>query len=232
MGLVVPAVLPSSREDLEEKLALFSRIPSASRIQIDVVDGRFASPASWPYTAPTEWQYRVERREMLPRLDSFEYEVDLMCVDPESAAEEWLALGATRLSFHAESVTDLPRLLSFARRRYGSFISFGLALNIASDLALIEPCFKEIEYVQFMGIAQAGRQGQPFDERVFEKVRIFLDRHPGFPVQVDGGISLKNAKKLVGLGVTNLVIGSALLRASDPAAAFAAFEALESPYGV
>lgn len=232
MGLVVPAVLPSSRADLEEKLSLFSRIPSASRIQIDVVDGRFASPASWPYTAPTEWQYRVERREMLPRLDRFEYEIDLMCADPESAAEEWLTLGATRLSFHAESVTDLPRLLSFARRRYGSFISFGLALNIASDLALIEPCFSEIEYVQFMGIAQAGRQGQPFDERVFEKVRVFLDRHPGFPVQVDGGVSLENAKKLVGLGVTNLVVGSALLRANDPAAAFAAFEALESPYGV
>ena len=66
MGLVVPAVLASSRKDFEEKLALFAQLPSVSRIQIDVVDGRFASPASWPYTAGAELGGMVERGDMLP----------------------------------------------------------------------------------------------------------------------------------------------------------------------
>lgn len=239
MSIVVPAVLPSSHEELEEKLALFAQIPSVHRVQIDVVDGRFAAPASWPYTNHHELHHLIEKGEMLPYLDRIAYEIDLMCLDAEKASEEWLALGATRLTFHAESATDLPRVLASARKRYGAgdgfvsdLISFGCALNIASDLALIEPCLSEIEYVQFMGIARIGRQGQPFDQRVFEKVRAFHSRHPEVPLQVDGGISLPSARQLVALGVTNLVIGSNILKAKDPAEVVAAFEDLKGSYGV
>lgn len=239
MGLIVPAVLPSSRADLEEKLALLARIKSVTRVQIDVVDGKFAIPASWPYTAQKDLRNIIERGEMLPHLDRIAYEIDLMCLDAEFVAGEWLALGATRLTFHAESAHDLPRLLASARRRYGEgsgfapgLISFGIALNIASDLVLVERSIGEIEYVQFMGVARIGRQGQPFDQRVFEKVRAFRTLHPEIQVQVDGGISLENARKLVTLGVSNLIVGSALLRHGDPATAFAAFEQLQSPFGV
>jgi ribulose-phosphate 3-epimerase len=236
MSLVVPAVLPATREELEEKLALLTHIPSVSRVQIDVVDGKFAAPASFPYSAPAEFKAMVQNGEMLPHLDRVAYEIDLMCFDGERTAGAWLAQGATRLTFHAAAARDLPRLLAFARGRYGAgggftscLISLGLALNIASDLALIETCLGDIAYVQFMGIAQMGKQAEPFDERVFEKVRIFHARHPDIPIQVDGGISFENAKKLLALGVSNLIIGSGILRARDPAAAFAAFEALEGP---
>lgn len=232
MGLVVPAVLPSSREDLEEKLALFARIPSVSRVQIDVVDGHFASPASWPYSAPGELQDWAKRGIALPSPDRITYEIDLMCHDAERAAGAWLSLGAARLTFHAESATDLPRLIASARVRYGDLVSFGLAINIASDLALLEPHLGKIEYVQFMGIARIGRQGQPFDRRVFEKVRAFRTLHPEVPVQVDGGVTLESAKRLLVLGVSNVVVGSGILKAKDPATAFARFEALESPFGV
>lgn len=236
MAFIVPAVLPSSRADLEEKLALLTRIPGVSRIQIDVVDGRFAEPASWPFTAPKELRAMMERGEMLPHLERIVYEIDLMCADADRAAAPWLALGATRLIFHAESVTDLGKLLASAHRRYGAgglvsgLISFGVALNIASELALIEPYIGKIEYVQFMGIARIGRQGQPLDRRVFEKVRTFRRRHPNVPVQIDGGVSLDSAKEFAALGVSSLAVGSALLCASDPAATFAALEILKSPY--
>ena len=226
MSLVVPAVLPSSRAGLEEKLALIARIPSVSRVQIDVVDGKFAEPASWPHTTLKELRDMVERGEMLPYLDRFAYEIDLMCIDAEHMAEAWLAIGASRLTFHAESTTDLLRLLASARRRYGDFVSFGVALNLKSDLALIEQSIGEIEYVQCMGIARIGRQGQPFDRRVLEKVRVLHLRHPEVKIQVDGGVSLDNARRLIALGVSNLVVGSALLSARDPAATLALFEAL------
>lgn len=232
MGLVVPAVLPASRRDLDEKLALILRTLPADRIQIDAVDGKFAAPASWPYTAPAELREWTAQGGMLPALDRVAYEIDLMCLDAETAAEAWLSLGATRLILHAESSTDLPRLFAFLKDRYGTLVSLGLALNVASDLALIGPCLPDLQFVQFMGIAKIGRQGEPQDPRVYEKVRVFRERHPEVNVQVDGGVTLEAAKKLVQLGVTNLVVGSGLLKAADPAAAFAAFEALESPYGV
>jgi ribulose-phosphate 3-epimerase len=182
-------------------------------------------------------QALVKSGELLPSLGRLEYEIDFMCFDAERAAETWLALGATRLIFHAESTTDILRLLTSAKKRYGAdgfnhLISFGLALNIASDIALIEQCLGEIEFIQFMGIARIGRQGQPFDRRVLEKIRLFKMRHPELPVQVDGGISLDNAKELVALGVSNLIIGSRIMRAGDPAKAIEKFEELQTSYGV
>jgi len=237
MSFVVPAVLASSREDVMRKLSLVAAIPSVSRVQVDVVDGLFAQPASWPYTALAELETMCANNEVFPWLDRLEYEIDLMCFDTNHISTALLTLGATRLIFHAESTSDLPRFLASARVRFGAgsnfapnLISFGLALGVASDLALIEPCLSEVSFIQFMGIAQIGRQGQPFDHRVIEKIRLFHSRHPDIPLQVDGGVSLENAKELLALGVSELVIGSALLGASDPAAAVAAFEDLKSPY--
>lgn len=233
MSIVVPAVLTPSLEDLTEKLGRFAHIPSITRVQIDVVDGRFATPASWPYTAPQEMRDMNARGEMLPNLDRIEYEMDLMCNDADEAAGAWLALGASRLTFHAESTTDLSRLLASARRKYGDdFITFGLALNIASDLSLIEPYLPQVSYVQFMGIATIGRQGQPFDRRVLGNVRSFRSRHPEIPVQIDGAVSLETAPSLLALGVSNLIVGSAILRAANPSAEVAKFEALATPFGV
>lgn len=229
MSLVVPAVLASTEREFDETLALYASLPTISRIQIDVVDGRFAAPASWPYTAPKELRDRVREGALLPQLDRLEYEIDLMCFDADRAAESWLALGAARLTFHAESISSLPRFLAAARKRFGHIVSFGIALNVASDLVLIEQCLNEIEYVQFMGIARIGRQGQPFDLRALEKVRLFHHRHPHIPFQVDGGVSLISAEKLLAFHVSNLIVGSGILRAGDPSAALAAYEQLESP---
>ncbi len=237
MKIAVPAVLPSSLADLKGKLSLFTNITGVERIQIDIVDGIFAEPACWPYTAPKELAAMIAQGEMLPQLNRVTYEVDLMCVDAERAVQDWLTLGVTRLTFHAESASDLPRLLAFVREKYGSganfatgLISFGLAVNVASHLALIEPCLDEVEYVQFMGIAKIGRQGQPLDERVFEKMRIFHEKHPSIAMQVDGGVTLENARKLIALGVSNLIVGSAL--AKSPSATLAAFEDLKPSFGV
>lgn len=233
MSLVVPAVLPSSREDLEEKLGRFAHIPTVSRVQIDVVDGRFATPASWPYSAPQELHDMVAHGEMLPNLHQISYEIDLMCLDAEHAADEWLALGASRLTFHAESLINLPRSLPSIHKRYGSdVVSFGIALNIATDLAMIKPILSQIEYVQFMGITTIGRQGQIFDRNVLDKVKRFREWYPKIPVQIDGGVSLLNAHELVALGVSNVVVGSALLRSPDLAAEIKKFETLQTPFGV
>lgn len=232
MNLVAPAVLPMSYSDLEEKLALFGSLPHISRVQIDVVDGRFASPASWPYTAPTEFKSLVERGNMLPFLDRITYEIDLMCEDAHRAADAWLLLGATRLTLHVESVPNFSQFLPRVRNYYGDLVSFGLAINADTNLSSLEQNMDGIDYVQFMGIRRIGVQGQPFDQRVLERVRSFHRRYPKVPIQVDGGVTLQTAKQLLASGVSGLIVGSGILRAEDPVAAFDAFERLKSPFGV
>ena len=238
MSLVIPAVLPTSKTDLLEKLERFSTFPHIERVQIDVVDGKFASPASWPYNTKSDVGAIGRHMELLPHLGRIAYEVDLMCFDSLAAVRAWIAIGATRFTFHAETTTDVKKLLETVRQECGGaelssgLVSFGVALNLSSDLARIEPVLDTVAYVQFMGIAHIGRQGEPFDDRVYEQVRVFRSRYPAIPFQVDGGITLERAKKLVVLGATNLVVGSGLLKVSDPLSTLEAFEALRSPYGV
>jgi pentose-5-phosphate-3-epimerase len=83
-----------------------------------------------------------------------------------------------------------------------------------------------------MGITNIGRQGQLLDEKVFDKVKRFRDWNPEVPVQVDGGVSLKNAHNLVALGVSNIVVGSALSHSANLAEEIKKFEVLQTPFGV
>ena len=64
-----------------------------------------------------------------------------------------------------------------------------------------------------MGIKHVGRQGEPFDQDVFMTIKRFRARHPNVPIQVDGGVSLHTAPKLLELGVSRLVVGSGIWKA-------------------
>ena len=230
MSRIVPAVLPKSHKDFDDTLALFTLLPDISRVQIDVVDGKFAAPACWPYTAPHELRDMVEHGWMLPALERIAYEIDLMCLDADRAAEPWVALGASRLTVHAESATDLPRLLTSMREYYGcdlvscDLVSIGVAVNIDTDTTLLERHLDKIDYVQFMGIARIGHQGELFDTRVLDKVRAFHKRHPKVDVQIDGGVSLMHAHELAALNVSSLIAGSSILRSADLRAAYTKLE--------
>lgn len=236
MSLVVPAVLPASREELDRQLAVLANIPSVRRIQIDVVDDHYTRPPSWPFNAIDEFAEMAQHHEMLPGLGTVEYEIDLMCLHAAERAGLWLDLGASRLTFHAESVTSVKHLVETVRAHYGGGLkscclaSIGLAINVGSDLSLIEPYLDDIDYVQFMGIARIGRQGQPFDRRVIAKAETFHQKYPKNEFQIDGGVSISTARELIAAGASHLVVGSAILRAKDPAKAIAAIEALQSPY--
>jgi ribulose-phosphate 3-epimerase len=235
MSIVVPAVLPESEKDLEEKLALFASLSSVSRVQVDVVDGKFATPTSWPYSAPEEMRGKIAHGETLPHLDRIEYEIDLMCLDADQAICDWLTLGASRLTLHAESSHDLSKLLPALHKKYGAgdgLVTVGLALNNETNLSLIEPYLSQVQYVQCMGIATIGRQGQVFDTRVLAKARELKKKHPAITLQVDGGISIGNAGALLKLGVSHLIVGSALVNALNPQSVVDTIEDLQTPFAV
>ena len=240
MGVIVPAILSASKADFDEKLERLSGIDRIQCVQIDVTDGRFSSPASWPYAGGTkEFAELVTSGHMLPHAGQLQFEIDLMVNNPEAVTGPWLVVGASRITVHAESTTYLPRVITDLRVRYGhekdfapDLVSFGLALNISSSLALIEPFIQYIDYVQFMGIAKIGRQGEPFDRRVLDRIRTFRQKYPKMPIQVDGGVSIGTAPALLAAGVDRLVIGSDLWKAPDLRARFAEFEALTNEYGM
>ncbi|HEY1042206.1 MAG TPA: hypothetical protein VGE48_02185 [Candidatus Paceibacterota bacterium] len=238
MGIIVPAILPVSREDLEQKLDILDGV--CEEVQVDIVDGVYASPKTWPYTRDASEPSRMlAEGEFLPKAGRFRIEIDLMSGDPESVAGTWIGLGAARLTIHAQSTRYLPRFLASTRSLYGhdkefesDLLSLGLALGAETDLSLIEPYIDKIDYVQFMGIRTIGRQGEPFDMRTVAKVRAFRKKYPKTPVQVDGGITLKNAAELLDAGVSRLIVGSAIWRAENPLDAYRALNTLTEQHGL
>lgn len=238
MGIIVPAIIPTSRQDLEDKLSQLSGL--CEEVQIDIVDGVFAGPASWPYvTDASEPSHMLTDGELLPRAGEFHVEIDLMSADPESVAGTWIGLGASRLTVHSESTRFIPRFLASTSSLYGhdadftpGLLALGLSIGIETDLALIEPHLKKIDYVQFMGIRKIGHQGEPFDTRVLAKIRAFRNRYPTIEIQVDGGVNLENAARLLEAGVKRLIVGSALWKAPDVAARYREFDELTQRHGI
>lgn len=238
MKLIMPAVIPASYEDLLEKLAYFDRV-KAHRVQIDMVDGEFAAPASWPFTAEHELHDKAATGEILPHIDRVKYEADLFCKDPERIVTSLVNLGVIRLTLHAESIDNISGLIARVRHMVGAeanfvaaLISIGLSINVDTDVSVLLEHSEEVEYVQFMGIAKVGQQGQPFDPRVIEKVREFRKQRPNAYIQVDGGINMEIAQQLVEAGASRLVVGSTLLKSTDLPATMAQLEALMPTYGV
>jgi len=66
-----------------------------------------------------------------------------------------------------------------------------------------------------MGIAEIGHQGEPFDERVIEKIVDFRERFPGVIISVDGGVDVDTAPELAEAGARRLVSGSGIFEAGD-----------------
>ena len=238
MGSIVPAIIPTSREDLEYKLALLHGI--CEEVQIDIVDGRYAMPASWPYIGdPSEPSRMLSEGALFPYAGEFRFEVDLMTTDVTETVAQWAELGATRLTVHATSTRQLSLLFTHIREQLGhdtdfapGLLSLGLAIGADTDIALIEPYLDRVEYVQFMGIKTIGHQGEPFDMGVLPRISAFKKKYPRIEITVDGGVSLQTAPKLLQIGVSRLVVGSAIWKALDPVQAYRELAALTITHGI
>lgn len=240
MGLLVPAILPKTRAELDAKLLHLQGV--TRDVQVDIVDGVFASPPTWPYRAdatvsPADPTGPAD--EPFSEVGSFRYEVDLMVRNPEKSIGSWIEAGASRITVHAESTTRLADVIKEFEITYGhdkgfmpSLLSLGLAISVETDTALIEPFLDSCDYVQFMGIASIGKQGQSFDARVLPKISAFHRAHPDMLIQVDGGVSMETAPQLLEAGASSLVVGSALWNAPDVATQFKEMRELMQQHGL
>ena len=200
---IVPALIPTSAEQIRSVLANLSFSPE---IHIDVVDGKFVPFISWPY------KEGGEPIEVHKTTDRFTLEVDLMVQSPLMAADSWLAAGADMLVFHTETID----LAAFTRFVESTRISIGISANNDSSLEDLAPYIEVADYIQIMGIAKIGSQGQPLDERVFERIAALKLKFPNHPITVDGSVNKETIVRLVKAGADRFICGSAIVGASNP----------------
>lgn len=225
---IIPAVLPQSFKELQALLAPLAG--SVRQAQVDVVDGRYAKGKSWPYRDRASFDKLVEQEHGLPFWDKIDFQFDLMVEDPAAELNNFISAGATQIILHARSHTTeqaLQQMVDLRTNEMGGYaVRAGLALGPQENPDVLLPFESQFDFVQVMGIDREGRQGEPLDKKAVYLVERLRKRYPHLPLQVDGGVTLENARELVAAGANRLVVGHAIVKADDPAAAYRAFVAL------
>src|ERR1035437_106444 len=217
MTEIIPAILVKDFSELNEKLAKFVNISSI--VQIDMCDGVFVSSVSWPMGRGDEESVQsiLDEEDGLPFWNNLDFEFDLMVINAHKKFDFFARLGAKRIVFHLEAETeiDFKEFLESLDPYFKDNINIGIAINTTTNINKLEPFINYIDFVQCMGIAHDGHQGESFDERALKQIKDLRLKYPELIISVDGAVNENTAKALVEAGANRLVIGSALLQSYD-----------------
>lgn len=145
-------------------------------------------------------------------------DVHLMIVDPDRYISTFKKLGTDVLTVHYEACTHLHRTLQAIK---AEGMQAGVALNPHTNVSLLEDVINDIDLVCIMSV-NPGFGGQSFIENTYKKVKqlkeIITRNNASTKIEIDGGVTNKNAKQLVEAGADVLVAGSYVFGADDPVA--------------
>jgi len=212
MTEIIPAVMPKTLEELDGAVSPLRG--AVSFVQVDSMDGLFVPNKSFPYSDWRDFSGRVSEEGELPHWKDFNYEFDIMAKNPGSVASGLIRLGAARLIFHIESASP-EEILSLIKEAQEFGVETGVALLNETPLESLLPFYDKADFVQLMGIARIGFQGEPFDERVLPRIKKLREEYPDLIISIDGGVNSETAPRLAEAGADRLVAGSAIFGKGD-----------------
>jgi ribulose-phosphate 3-epimerase len=143
-------------------------------------------------------------------------DVHLMIVDPDRYIKTFADLGSNILTVHYEACTHLHRTLQAIK---AEGMKAGVAINPHTNVSLLEDVINDIDLVCIMSV-NPGFGGQSFIENTYKKVKqlreIIVRNNASTLIEIDGGVTNKNAKQLIDAGADVLVAGSFVFKSTDP----------------
>lgn len=204
--MIAPSLLAADFGYIADEVAMVNG-SEADWLHLDVMDGVFVPNISFGFPV----------LEAVAKLSSKPLDVHLMIVQPERYIKQVKALGTYMMTVHYEACTHLHRTL-FEIHEAG--MKAGVALNPSTPVSMLKDIIDDIDMVLVMTV-NPGFGGQKFIEHSLDKVReareLIVSRHSSALVEVDGGVTLETAPRLLKAGVDVLVTGSTVFHAAQPA---------------
>ena len=204
-SLIAPSILAADFANLQRDVELVNN-SQADWFHIDIMDGVFVPNIS--FGMPVLKAIAKHAKKIL--------DVHLMIVEPERYIKTFAELGSNILTVHFEACKDLTQTI-MAIKAEG--MKAGVAINPDSSVSVLEPFIAEIDLVCLMSV-HPGFGGQSFIEGTYEKIQqlkaLIHKKGAATKIEVDGGVTAANAKKLNNLGADVLVTGSFVFKSEDP----------------
>ena len=205
--LIAPSVLAADFANLQRDIEMINT-SEADWFHIDIMDGVFVPNISFGMPVLDAINKHAKKTN----------DVHLMIVDPDRYITTFKKLGADVLTVHYEACTHLHRTLQAIK---AEGMKAGVALNPHTNVDLLEDVIQDIDLVCIMSV-NPGFGGQSFIENTYakvEKLKALINRkNASTLIEIDGGVTNKNAKQLADAGADVLVAGSYVFGAQDPIA--------------
>lgn len=202
MTIISPSLLACDFLNIEPELNSFAGIDNLW-FHLDIMDGHFVPNLTFGHPII----------ELITKKSPHKCDAHFMVTNPEFHGETLKNAGIHNFTFHIEAI---EKPLELARNLKKHYPSVGISIKPKTEVsALTDAMLKEIDLVLVMSV-EPGFGGQSFMPSAYEKIRELKKRREElkahFQIQVDGGVSDKNAHELIKAGADNLVAGSYIFK--------------------
>jgi len=205
MAIVAPSLLAANFLRLEEECKMLNE-SEADWFHLDVMDGRFVPNIS----------YGPMIIEFIRKTTRKPFDVHLMILEPEKFAEEFKKAGADHVTVHIEACPNLHRNIQQIK---SLGMLAGVAINPHTPVQILQDILQDIDVVNLMSV-NPGFGGQKFIPYTLTKIKTLRQRidqlNLNVKIEIDGGVTLQNAKSIMDAGAHILVVGTTVFKASDP----------------